>query len=162
MYNHSHYKYWLHASYTQIFFCQITQMLTSPLSANKAEKWPTLGRPKDAPIFSLNDCPPLTSKQTGIDRTHSASSNIEHSDEDSVDFAIDDLEMTYARPEFKESFGSAIADALNKAALPKNPRKQQQQQQIEPSNGRSNGGKKKKNTKKTVLFSTISRTFDGN
>lgn len=71
-------------------------------------------------------------------------------------FTIDDLETTYARPEFNESFGLAIAEALNKAAHSKTPRKQhQQQQQIESLYGRSNGaGKKKKNTKKTILFST--------
>lgn len=136
-------------------------MLTSPLMANKSEKWPTLGRPKDFPIFSFNDCPPLGQTATRTANGcggNAVSSNIEHSDEDSVDFAIDDLEMTYARPEFKESFGSAIAEALNKAALSKNPRKQQQ---IESTNSRSNPGKKKKATKKTVLFSTISRNFDG-
>lgn len=143
-------------------------MLTSPMAAaNKTEIWPTLGRPKDVPMFAPNgDSFTLKSANGTANEREigmpSSFGNVEHSDEDSVDFAIDDLESAYSRPELKESFGSAIAEALNKAAaLSKNPRKQQQ---TESSTGSRpiNGGKKKKTTKKTILFSTVSRTFDGN
>lgn len=141
-------------------------MLTSPLAANKFQNWPTLGRPtKEQPMFAKPDSKiQFWSTNTGSENGKILSASIEHSDEDSVDFAIDDLETTYARPEFNESFGLAIAEALNKAAHSKNPRKQQQPQQIESTFGRlQNGGasKKKKNTKKTILFSTGNRTFDG-
>lgn len=144
-------------------------MLTSPLAAaKKMESWPTLGRPKDVPIFSSHSDLAALKSSNATERDYGTASSggyIEHSDEDSVDFAIDDLESAYARPELNESFGSAIAEALNKAAaLSKNPRKQQP---IEPSsssssNGRpATGGKKKKTANKTILFSTVSRNFDG-
>lgn len=144
-------------------------MLTSPMAAgNKVDSWPTLGRPKDAPIFASQSDSFTVKSSNGVTNARergisSSSGNVEHaSDEESVDFAIDDLESAYSRPELKESFGTAIAEALNKAAaLSKNPRKQQQTESS--TNGRpTNGGKKKKNTKKTILFSTVSRTFDGN
>lgn len=133
-------------------------MLTSPMAAaNKMESWPTLGRPKDGPIFASQSDSFTVKSSNGSERRY-----VEHSDEDSVDFAIDDLESAYSRPELKESFGSAIAEALNKAAaLSKNPRKQQTSESSTGSRP-TNGGKKKKNTKKTILFSTVSRTFDGN
>lgn len=129
------------------------------------ESWPTLGRPKE-PLFASqapispaktikSDAAVISAAKLGT----SLGGFVECSDEDSVDVAADDLEALYARPEFNESFGTSIAEALNKAAHSKNPRKQQ----IEASNGRTApvAGKKKKNNKKTVLFSTGSHTFDG-
>lgn len=143
------------------------KMLTSPMSANKVESWPTLGRPKESPFAMQNNPMASPIKGASASDTYGASSapngHIECSDEDSIDAATDDLEALYARPEFNESFGQSIADALNKAAHSKNPRKQQHQQQIDA--GRcctTAAGKKKKNAKKTtVLFSTGSHTFDG-
>lgn len=128
------------------------------MAASKSENWPTLGRPKENPLFAQTDSTQFRSNDgLTIDRDNG---KIDHSDEDSADFAIDDLETTYARPEFNESFGLAIAEALNKAAHSKSPHKQQKQ--IESPLGRQNGaGKKKKNTKKTILFSTGNCTFDG-
>lgn len=128
------------------------------MSANKMESWPTLGRPKEAPFaFESIKTSKIEPTISGAASTNSGPF-VEYSDEDSVEFATDDLEALYARPEFNASFGSSIAEALNKAAHSKNPRKQP----IETSNGRINGGKKKKNTRKaTVLFSTGSHNFDG-
>lgn len=137
-------------------------MLTSPMSATKVESWPTLGRPKESPFAMHSPASPM--KTTFANDMCGASSNghIDGSDEDSIDVATDDLEALYARPEFNESFGQSIADALNKAAHSKNPRKQQQQQQIDAGRCITANGKKKKNAKKTtVLFSTGSHTFDG-
>lgn len=133
-------------------------MLTSPMSANKTESWPTLGRPKEAPFTAVQGTSSPIKPSPNVLAGHSTNSGafVEYSDEDSVDFATDDLEALYARPEFNASFGSSIAEALNKCAA-KNPRKQP----IEPPNSRINGGKKKKSTKKTVLFSTGSHNFDG-
>lgn len=138
-------------------------MLTSPMSANKMESWPTLGRPKEPSFAIQSTSSPL--KTSKIDSTilvapsMNTTAFVECSDEESVDFATDDLEALYARPEFNASFGSSIAEALNKAAHSKNPRKQPNETTV---NSRVNGGKKKKNTKKTtVLFSTGSHNFDG-
>lgn len=77
----------------------------------------------------------------------------EHSEDESVDFGHDFSEEACAPPEFKSSFGSAIAEALNKSAHVK-PTKNRSQ----VTNGR---GKKKKNNG-MVLFSTGGRTYDGN
>lgn len=140
-------------------------MLTSPTANKNVNSWPTLGRPKESPFYAQSDSSPFKSFKSDQsdsfgDRELGMNSkpHADHSDDESVDFAINDLETTYARPEFNESFGTAIAEALNKAAHSKNPRKQQ----IDPANGRTGAGKKKKNTKKTILFSTGSRTYDGN
>lgn len=129
------------------------------MSANKMESWPTLGRPKESTFVLQGTSSPMKSSHIEPIAVsgHSSGAFVEFSDEDSVDFATDDLEALYARPEFNASFGSSIAEALNKAAHTKNPRKQP----IEASGGRNNGGKKKKSTKKTVLFSTGSCNFDG-
>lgn len=144
-------------------------MLTSPMASNSVNSWPTLAsRPKENPFFAQSDSSPFKSlhcEPNGSvgDRGESgmnSKTKHDHSDDESIDFAINDLETTYARPEFNESFGTAIAEALNKAAHSKNPRKQQ----IEMATGRNGGGggKKKKNTRQTILFSTgSSRTFDG-
>ncbi|XP_031631421.1 uncharacterized protein LOC116345847 [Contarinia nasturtii] len=134
------------------------KMLTSPRTAN-TELWPTLSRPKE--VMMVHGDVPKSASGFVSDRdngTSMAAAAVEHSDEDSVDFATNDLETTYARPEFNESFGMAIAEALNKAAHSKNPRKQHQ---IEvPPHCQTSISKKKKNTKKTILFSTGNRTFD--
>lgn len=135
------------------------------MSANKVESWPTLGRPKEPSLASTASPVKTSSMYATTSNGHSTHSNghIECSDEDSVDAATDDFEALYARPEFNESFGQSIADALNKAAHSKNPRKQQQQQQqqVDVSKGAVNGKKKKAPKKSTVLFSTGSHTFDG-
>lgn len=127
-------------------------MLTSPKN-NDELFWPTLGRPKDVPFFASDDFQPLPSSNS-FHAVASANENIQvdHSDDDSFEMSAE----ACAPPEFKESFGTAIAEALNNAAL-KNSRKQQ----MSATNTR-NGGKKKKNNNKTVLFSTGGRTFDGN
>lgn len=136
------------------------------MSANKMESWPTLGRPKESPFAMHNNSTASPMKTTFANdmcaTSSSSNGHIDGSDEDSIDAATDDLEALYARPEFNESFGKSIADALNKAAHSKNPRKQQQQQQIDAGRCITANGKKKKNAKKTtVLFSTGSHTFDG-
>lgn len=141
-------------------------MLTSPTATNSVNSWPTLGRPKENACNAQDDYPSLKlfksdqNDATG-DRENGMSSKttVDYSDSESIDSAINDLESTYARPEFNESFGTAIAEALNKAAHARNPHKQQN----ELTNSHSGGaGKKKKNTKKTILFSTGNRTYDGN
>lgn len=123
------------------------------MSANKVESWPTLGRPKEMPFAAQSSTSPFKATKLEPNHTNGLNMNVgttvEHSDEDSVDFANDDLEALYARPELNASFGASIAEALNKAAHSKNPRKQQN----EPANDRNVGSKKKKN-KKTILFST--------
>lgn len=65
-------------------------MLTSPLAAaSKTENWPTLGRPKENPIFAQTDSIHLKSNNGLVnDREKLPGANIEHSDEDSVDFAL--------------------------------------------------------------------------
>lgn len=132
-------------------------MLTSP--KNDALFWPSLARKKDVPLFATDEFQPLPSSNrfqaVSNAQPHAHAVN-EHSDDDSVDMNGDFVDAC-APPEFKESFGSAIAEALNNAAQLKNPRKQQIS-----SGGARNGGKKKKNNNKTVLFSTGGRTFDGN
>lgn len=63
-------------------------MLTSPLAAaSKAANWPTLGRPKENPIFAQSDSIHPRSNN-GRDREKLPGASIEHSDEDSVDFAL--------------------------------------------------------------------------
>lgn len=65
-------------------------MLTSPLAAEgKAENWPSLGRPKENPIFAQTDSIHLRSNNGLVsDREKFLRASIEHSDEDSVDFAL--------------------------------------------------------------------------
>lgn len=124
-------------------------MLTSP---RQAELWPTLGRPKESPAFATADFQPLQSNRNQIVTTKSiAIGNAnDHSDNESVDFA----EEACAPPEFKNSFGSAIAEALNNSAHMKPAQNGNQSINLR--------GKKKKNNGKMVLFSTGGRTFDGN
>lgn len=137
------------------------------MSANKVESWPTLGRPKES-TFAMHGstaspakAPPMHATTSNGGQSAHSNGHIECSDEDSVDAATDDLEALYARPEFNESFGQSIADALNKAAHSKNPRKQQQQQVDASKCAAVNGKKKKAPKKSTVLFSTGNHTFDG-
>lgn len=133
-------------------------MLTSP-KANDTEMWPSLSRRKEIPSFSNDGFLPLKSSN----RFHAVSTgssrlnvNNEHSDDESIDLNIDEKEPKCAPPEFNESFGSAISEALNNAALLKNPRKQE----IVSLNQRASGSKKKK-ANKMILFSTGGHTFDG-
>lgn len=132
-------------------------MLTSAKTI-QAELWPTLGTPKDVPGFSTTDFMPLQarSKKSTVHGPFCQSENnhkfsYEHSDDESIDYE------SCAPPEFKSSFGSAIAEALNNAsAHDKTPKNE--------GNGGTKAGrnKKKKNVGKTLLFSTGCRTFDGN
>lgn len=128
-------------------------MLTSSQAGMQAELWPTLAQPKEnsAP-FSTADFLPLrpTRPQALVQNANTAHEN---SEDESVDYANDFNEEACAPPEFKSSFGSAIAEALNKTAHVK-PTKNRNQ----VTNGR---GKKKKNNG-MVLFSTGGRTYDGN
>lgn len=103
------------------------------------------------PLFAQTESQSVTASE------FSMASHGNHSDEGSMDLATDDVETAYARPEFKESFGSAIAEALNKAAHSKHPRKPQRE-----ANDRPAACKKQRKSKNTVLFSTGGRTFDGN
>lgn len=127
-------------------------MLTSPQSGSNVDSWPTLRRTRDV-SFTASDESSAPRSATDSRTTI----NNDHTDDESLDFAMDDIEAKCAPPEYNASFGSAIAQALTNATQLKTPRKQPIQA------GRSNGGgKKKKNTNKMVLFSTGCRTFDGN
>lgn len=133
-------------------------MLTSPQTGSNKESWPTLGRTRDLSFSASDDA---TIRRITGSVSSSRTTNIDHTDDESIDHSIDDIEATCAPPEYTASFGSAIAEALTNATQQKNPRKQAS------VNGRSGaggngGGKKKKNNNKMVLFSTGCRTFDGN
>lgn len=132
------------------------QMLSGTVKSD-AELWPSLGPTKESPLFTNSDSLPLPSNRH---RTTSARSNntaitsaTDHSDDDSIDISGEFSEEACAPPEFKHSFGSAIAEALIKSAQSKNSRSAPQVP--------TTRGKKKKNNGKTVLFSTGGRTFDG-
>lgn len=128
-------------------------MLTSPQSGTQGELWPTLAQPKEIlATFSANDFLPLRPTRPSIIAQHTIVPH-EHSEDESVDYGNDCCEEACAPPEFKSSFGAAIAEALNKSAHVK-PTKNRSQ----VTNGR---GKKKKNNG-MVLFSTGGRTYDGN
>lgn len=120
--------------------------------------WPSLKSRKDAPLFANDDFFPLksTNRFQAVSTGKTQNTLTEHSDDDSVYFNIENIESTCAPPEFTQSFGIAIAEALNSAAQLKNPRKQQ----TSSSNGRAAGSKKKRNNK-MILFSTGGYTFDG-
>lgn len=142
-------------------------MLTSPKTL-QTELWPTLAAPKDLPVFSNADFVPLQSRSPKVEQpgssshscnNHNQRMNNDHSDDDSVDCYSAFSAEASAPPEFKNSFGCAIAEALNNASLSKGSK-----------NGNSlvNGGntgarnkKKKKVSGTTLLFSTGGRTFDG-
>lgn len=131
-------------------------MLTSSQTGMQAELWPTLAQPKEIPAtFSAADFLPLrpTRPPAIAHQLQHTSSAHEHSEDESVDYGNDFSEEACAPPEFKSSFGSAIAEALNKSAHVK-PTKNRSQ----VTNAR---GKKKKNSG-MVLFSTGGRTYDGN
>lgn len=135
-------------------------MLTSPQSGSNVENWPTLGRTRDF-SFSISD---ESTIHRPTDSANPRTNPNNHTDDESIDGHIDDIEATCAPPEYTASFGSAIAAALSNASHVKGSRKSIPV----PNNGRNanggggGGGKKKKNNNKTVLFSTGGRTFDGN
>lgn len=67
------------------------------------------------------------------------------------DLEFDEIEDDLPRvPEFRCSFGAAIAEALNKSTTAKTA-----------SLEMGNGGSKKKKNKKTILFTTSARPFNG-
>lgn len=113
-------------------------MLTTP---QKAEFWPTLG-PTKLPNFI--DVAAAKTLQT---RPAKQSSESEYDDMDEIDG-----ELAARAPEFKSSFGTAIAEAMFNKSL---------DAAIGASINSSSVGKKKKN-KKTILFSTGGRSFNGN
>ena len=117
-------------------------MLTT-VKTPKAELWPTLA-PSKEPAFSFS------SYASGPQRDAPKAAT-RHDDTDDDD---DDLSGACAPPAYRESFGSAIAEALDlNAAISKST------QSKNPSTG--NGGRaKKKKGKNTVLFTTNCRTFD--
>lgn len=112
-------------------------MLTTP---QKAEFWPTLG-PTKLPNFI-----DVAATKT-ITRPAKQTSESEYDDVDEIDG-----ELAARAPEFKSSFGTAIAEAMFNKSL---------DAAIGASIGGSSVGKKKKN-KKTILFSTGGRSFNGN
>lgn len=129
-------------------------MLTSPKTIQGL--WPTLGASKEVPGFSAADFLPLQSRthKTSIASCQSESNHkfsYEHSDDESVDY-----ESCAAPPEFKNSFGSAIAEALNHASHGKGSKNEN------GGSAKAGRNKKKKNAGKTLLFSTGGRAFDGN
>lgn len=135
-----------------MFFFQF-QMLASSDKGMQAELWPTLAQPKEIPAtFSTSDFLPLRPSRPAAVVQHSSTVH-ENSEDESADCNNDFSEEACAPPEFRSSFGSAIAEALNRSAHVK-PTKHQGQ----VTNGR---GKKKKNNG-MVLFSTGGRTYDGN
>lgn len=128
-------------------------MLTSSQSGVQAELWPTLAQPKqNSAIFSAADFLPLRpSRPQAAPQNGSILHGHEHSEDESVE--IDFSEEACAPPDFKNSFGSAVAEALNRSA------------HVKPTNNRNqttNGRGKKKKNNGTVLFSTGGRAYDGN
>lgn len=116
----------------------------------KPELWPTLG-PTKAPI--LIESTTKLIQVTGGNRSGtiiSSGRQLRQSENEEV-ADVDDEDLLAKAPEFKSSFGSAIAEALqNKSML---------EGYAQHSGG--NGGRKKKN-KKMILFSTGGRPFNGN
>lgn len=113
-------------------------MLTTP---QKAEFWPTLG----------------PSKVTNFIDVAAAKSPTMRPAKQTSDGEYDDVDEAYGElaaraPEFKSSFGTAIAEAMFNKSL---------DVAIGASMVSSSVGKKKKN-KKTILFSTGGRSFNGN
>lgn len=112
-------------------------MLTTP---QKADFWPTLGPSKLPNFIDVAAAKTLT-------RPVNQPSESEYDDVDEID-----SELAARAPEFKSSFGTAIAEAMFNKSL---------DTAIGASIGSSSVGKKKKN-KKTILFSTGGRSFNGN
>lgn len=108
----------------------------------KAEFWPTLATPaKAAPIFAefRSSAAAAAPRQTR---------RISESDED---YELDaDARVP---PDFNASFGNAIAEAMHNKAV---------QAALAASLSKPGAGGKKKKNKKTILFSTGGRTFNGN
>lgn len=111
----------------------------------QSELWPTLA-PSMPQIDVLS---PVVSKPIITRNT-----NYSESDYDE-ELNLYDVDSDRPPPDFKSSFGNAIAAAVMKQSKSK--------KSSEPalSNSTNGGGKKKKN-KKTILFSTGNRTFNGN
>lgn len=113
------------------------------LSATPENKWPSLAT--RSPKTQIEPPPKFTqvtgSKQTSNIRAQS----LNKSSDDEYD------EDCPRVPDFRQSIGSAIADALLKA---KTPKKQDSLSTDYNAPSASSGGKKKKNKKATVLFST--------
>lgn len=129
-------------------------MLTSAQTGIQTELWPTLAQPKEIPTaISTADFLPLRPCRPPAMAQHANLHAHEHSEDESIDYGQDFNAEACAPPEFKSSFGSAIAEALNKSAHVKPTENRNQ-----VTNGR---GKKKKNNG-MVLFSTGGRTYDGN
>lgn len=127
-------------------------MLASSQSGIQAELWPTLAQLKEIPAtFSASDFLPLRPSRPPALVQHSSIVHL-NSEDESADHGNEFSEDACAPPEFRSSFGSAIAEALNRSAHVK-PTKQHGQ----VTNGR---GKKKKNNG-MVLFSTAGRPYDG-
>lgn len=109
--------------------------ITSDGAGSTDQFWPTLSKPKKSMEFDA-----ATSTSSVI-----VSSNLEqHTDDDSVELPGE--EEAFAPPAFNNSFGLAIADALNKTAYEKTNNKAKQ-----PQTAKS---KKKRNREKIVLFSS--------
>lgn len=114
----------------------------------KAELWPTLGPTKE-PVFTSNDFPSALRNPSSNVAAFTSRHTPSHSYESDEGECYNQDEVACAPPEFKNSFGSAIAEALTMKSFG----------QQNSQNG-SKGKKKKGN--KTLLFTTGGRTFDGN
>lgn len=117
-------------------------MLTTAGQAN-VELWPSLGPTKGFTIEPMN----------GV-KSEKSLNNVTNKELLEI-FDDDDDELARA-PEFKSSFGTAIAEALNKSTG-KNRQFSSINSEMATSNG--GGGKQKKKNKKTILFSTSARPF---
>lgn len=111
----------------------------------QAELWPALSEPQKSLLFAAENAQPVI-------QSTSYSVLSQHSD-DEHDNGINNDDLC-PPPEFSNSFGLAIAEALNKSALDKVIKKTDQTNVAR--------GKKKKNKSKTILFSNGGRQFDNN
>lgn len=126
-------------------------MLTTAGQA-KVELWPSLGPTKGFVIDPTNGVKG-EKKSTDV-----SAKEMSENDDDG-----DDDDLARAPPEFKSSFGTAIAEALNKSAS-KSKQLSVNNFEMGTAKGMNNGcagvgGKQKKKNKKTILFSTSARPF---
>lgn len=121
-------------------------MLTAA-NQTKAEFWPTLAAPttKAAPTFvEYRSSPPVV-----VRPTHRISECDDYLPDDN-DYDADDAR---APPDFRSSFGNAVAEAMHNKEV---------QAALAASLSKAGTNGKKKKNKKTILFSTGGRTFNGN
>ena len=126
-----------------------TQIVTTTQTTN-AYAWPTLAQKKLS--FSFSDPLPPPTKNININGGQNLQNRFKQLSESDDGGSNPEDELMTRAPGFKQSFGSAIAEALEKSVYKNGDGK---------NASASGGGKGKKKNKKTILFSTGGRSFNG-